>query len=75
MPGAVSRILSCKGCDEDVEVFEEPFEFTDPARFVCIRCLDERHAAAPPQLVLVEESGPPRQERRTYDPAQATIPF
>jgi hypothetical protein len=73
----VSRVLVCNDCGDDVEVFEEPVEFTDPERFVCIRCLDERHAVDPPQLVLVrEDAGPaPRQERRTYDPAQSRIPY
>lgn len=72
-----SRILRCLDCDEDVELFEIPHPFTDPARFRCIRCLDSRHAVDPPQLVLVEEDGSvrPRQETRTYDPDQAAIPY
>jgi hypothetical protein len=72
----VSRVLTCNDCEEDVEIFEEPVEFTDPARFVCIRCMDDRHAVEPPQLVLVTETDKPRRtERRKYDPAQAAIPY
>jgi hypothetical protein len=78
--GPVSRVLVCNDCEEYVELFEEPVEFTDPLRFVCVRCLDDRHAAdrtadlrTGPQLSLAPDA--PRQERTKYNPAQARIPY
>ena len=72
---APSRILACNACSEYVEIFEVPVEFTDPDRFVCLRCLDERQAPAPPQLELLEAPAPLRRETLSYNPQQAQIPF
>ena len=68
-----SRVLTCNGCGDDVEVFEVPRPFMDPARFRCIPCLDTRHA--PAQLAIVGDDVPTRTETRSYDPSLAEIPF
>jgi len=64
-----SRVMTCNSCGEEVEVFEAPVPFTDPARFTCVQCLDPRHRP----LELAVDG--PRTETRRYDPATAQIPF
>ncbi len=67
------RQLVCNDCGDVVEVFEEPVEFVDPARYVCLECLDDRHKPEQRTLELVPPAR--REERKSYDPAQAAIPF
>jgi len=69
----VARALVCNDCGDTVEVYEEPREFTDPARYRCLLCLDPRQRPEQAELELV--ASPTRTETRSYDPAQAAIPF
>jgi len=68
------RELVCNDCGETVQVFEEPVEFTDPARYVCLVCLDDRQRPEQRRLSFAVPTKA-RQEKRSYDPAQAAIPF
>jgi len=72
MTNVPSRVLTCNGCGDDVEVFGA-VSGIDPDRYRCVVCLDPRHATAPPQLTLVKDARVEHRER--YDPAQAEIPF
>lgn len=65
-----SRRMVCRACGGEVDVYEEPVQFFDPARFTCVPCLDPRHA----QLQL-GAAIPTRTETRRYEPKQAVIPF
>ena len=64
------RELVCNDCGDTVEVYEEPREFVDPARYRCGLCLKPD---ANPQLKILELN--PRREMLRYNPAQAQIPF
>ena len=70
-----SRILTCGGCEEPVEVYELPAPWIEESRFRCIPCLDDRHARREPQLQLVREPVTRSPETPRYDPEQARIPY
>lgn len=71
-----SRMLVCRSCGEEVEVFEEPVEFIDPERFRCAICCDPRNVELlERQTSLLELPKPRRTQTVSYDPQQAAIPF
>jgi hypothetical protein len=70
------RLLICQACDEEIEVYEEPVQFLEPATYICGQCREAGHS----QLALVPDDDPEpgigrRSEERAYDPKQAGIPY
>jgi len=73
MTAAISRVLTCHGCGDDVEVYEAPRQWIDPALYRCGNCLHV--VTEPAQLSIVGDDVPPRTETPPFDPDMFVIPF
>lgn len=66
------RILKCKCCGEDIQVYELPREFVDPEKFTCVPCLDDRYWDLYPQCRAAVRR---RLIKKPIDPSTMPIPF